>query len=268
MNLLVETYVFYADVYFFQNLLIKCSVLYFSLYVNKIHNSVLNVRGILKIVIVAAFGTMIELFGLGFFHSYNLFIVLVHIFEIPLLVCMLVEKNTRMYGKVIIAGYFFVIVVNGVLEILWNMFGKYEKYIWLLSASCFSVYIALSIWMNYLRLHKGIFQVEIRHGEKRLMTYGLYDSGNRLKDTYTKKGVHIISPSVIAELLSERDVPVYIPYHALGNEQGLIQVYYLDYIRIYREETIIEHEKVPVGIAENALFQQKNYQMILNEEIW
>lgn len=267
MNLLSGTYIFYADVYFIQNFIIKVAVIYLSLYCNKLHFVVSTLYGVGRIALVAGIGTIIEIAGLLLGNSYNLFLVLVHILEIPLMIWFLLRKEKKNIWKIIVSGYFFVMLINAVLEILWNWFGKIGNYVFFLCISCGSVYIGIRIFQNYNKMQKGIFPVEILQEGKSFFIYGLYDSGNRLVDPYTQKGVHIISEKIVMQMSLHHQKEVYIPYHALGNEQGLIRVYYLEYIRIQKEQNLIEYEKVPVGVAEESLFQNKRYQMILNEEV-
>lgn len=129
------------------------------------------------------------------------------------------------------------------------------------------VAIGVKIWQNYKQMKKGIFRVEILHQGRQIPTYGLYDTGNCLKDPYTGRGVYIISEKLLAQFSIESQKEVYIPYQSLGNASGLIQVYYLEYIRIQKEDKFLEKDMVPVGVAGEELFQNKTYQMILNEEV-
>lgn len=268
MSLLNDTYIFYADVYFVQNFIIKMAVIYLSLYCNKFYFAVSNFQKLGRIVFVAGLGTIIEIVGLVLGNSYNLFLLLVHILEVPLMILFVLRKERNKIWKTIVSGYFFVMLINAVLEMLWNWFGTLGNYVFFLCISCGLVYIGIRIYQNYSRMQKGIFPVEIMHEGKSVFVYGLYDSGNRLKDPYSQKGVHIISPDIILQFELDTSQEVYIPYQALGNEQGLIRVYYLEYIRIQNEQKFVKYEKVPVGVAEESLFQSKRYQVILNEEVW
>ena len=150
---------------------------------------------------------------------------------------------------------------------MWNLFGTYGWYFLLISIASGIVSIGLRIWQNYHQMKKGIFSVEITHQGTCIHTNGFYDTGNCLKDPYTRKGVHIISEKLLSQFSMEHQKEVYIPYQALGKEEGLVKVYYLDSIKIQRDYEVLETEMVPVGIAEEKLFENKEYQIILNEEI-
>jgi stage II sporulation protein GA (sporulation sigma-E factor processing peptidase) len=272
---LTKNYIFYADVYFIQNLIIKAGVLYMTFYCNRIHLCISTVLGLGKIVLVAGLGTVIEILGLMAGNSYNVFLLLVHVLEIPLMIYLLCGKERVQLLRTIITGYFFVIVINGILELLWNWFGEHGNYVFYLCMACGFVYVGTRIWQNYNRIQKGIFQVEIKHKERMVSTYGLYDSGNQLTDPYTQKGVHIISEQLIKKLgvLKEEDeieetASAYIPYQALGNENGIIKVYYIDELFIAGETQKIRVEKCPLGVTKENLFKEQKYEMILNEEVF
>lgn len=267
MNLLSDTYVFYADVYFVQNFIIKVAVIYLALYCNKLRFSLNTVKGLGKIILASFLGTIFEIIGLVVGMPYNLFLLLVHLLEIPGMMLLVVVKERGQFLRVIVTGYFFVIVINGVLEIFWNSFAEYGNYIIWLVTACGCTYVGTRIFQNYSQMRKGIFSVEFKLSGKVIQTYGFYDSGNHLKDPNTGKGVHIVSEKIIQNLLEKGQKEFFIPYQSLGNEQGLIKIYYVEYIRIQKEYETIEQCDVPIGVAQETLFADKKYQMILNEEI-
>lgn len=268
MSILNETYIFYADVYFIQNFIIKLAVIYLSLYCNKCSFNLSTLRGYGKIVLASAMGTFIEIMGLILGNSYNIFLTFVHIFEIPLMILFVLGKERQSFIKIILTGCFFVVVINGVVEWLWNWFGTGASFVLLLSLACGATVIAVRIWKNYKQMQKGIFLVELLHGEKRINIKAFYDSGNRLIDPYTGKGVHIISERLINGLSLDKENPVWIPYQALGNENGIIEVYYIDELLIEGEKQRINRTKTPVGVTKDNLFEGKAYEMILNEEVF
>ncbi len=268
MNILGSTYIFYADVYFIQNFIIKITILYLSLYCNKFQFFLTSPKLIGKICLASAIGTGIEIIGLFVGKSYYLFLVLVHVLELPLMMCLVLGKERRQMIKLIVTGYFFLILINGVIEILWNWLGKYGNLIFFICVAFVIVLVGVHIWKQYKKMQKGIFQVEIIHNGKQITNLAFYDSGNHLKDPYTGKGVHIISEKLMTELSLFGEKIVCIPYHSLGNANGLMDVVYLDEILIYGNKEIVKLQKIPVGITKEDLFQNKSYEMILNEEVF
>ena len=61
---------------------------------------------------------------------------------------------------------------------------------------------------------------------------------------------------------------VYIPYQALGNESGILKVYYIDEVIITGDNQRIHIQKCPLGVTEENLFNEQKYEMILNEEVF
>ena len=262
----IMRYIFYADVYFVHNFMIKVAVLYLTLYWNKAMGELEKGKGIAKLCMVSGVATFVEVVGLLFFASYQLFVVVVNCFEVPLMVLVLLGKERKGALRVIFGGYFFLILINGVLEALWNQFGEHGSYIFYLLFSCGVVLIGVRMWKNYSKTQKGIYRIELMHKGKRIQINGLYDSGNCLKDTYSGKGVHIASRKAVEQL--ELGEAVYLPYKALGNEQGVLEVYYIDEMCIWGEKGRINIQNCPLGVTKDNLFEGKNYEIILNEEVF
>lgn len=261
-------YIFYADIYFIQNFMMKVGVLYLALYCNKVYESISTAKGIGRICLASFIGTIIELAGLIWGESYTLYILCVHLFEIPLMVSFLLKKNKTYIMRIIIAGYLGIIIVNGVLEALWNQFGEAGGYMFFLLFSMGTVLIGVRIMRNYHQMQKGIFQVELLLRDKRIQTYGFYDSGNRLTDPYTGNGVYIISEKLWEKVVQTQVTPVYVPYQALGNERGMLEVYYIEELRVEGEKGRKVIQKCPVGVTKDNLFEGKKYEIILNEEVF
>lgn len=268
MSIQSSTYIFYADVYFIQNFVIKIAVLYLSLYGNGRYVLLSSLKGMGKVILAAFLGTMAEIMALLLGTGSSLILMFVSLFEIPLMMKLILGKEYKQVLRLIFSGYFYVMLINAVLEILWNYFGRAGNYVFFICLSVVGVYIGVRVYENNKKMKKGIYPVEICYHGKIIQTNGFYDSGNHLKDPYTGKHVHIISDKLLEKLSVEKQKEVYIPYQSLGKEQGMILAYYLDYIRIQKERDVTEERDVPVGAAKENLFEGKQYQMILNERIW
>lgn len=259
-------YIFYADVYLVQNFMIKVAVLYLSFYCNKMGSRFDTVKGVGRICFVSFLGTIVEIVALMSFDSYYLFLVFTHVVEIPLMFILITRKERMPLYKVILMGYFFTMLINSVLEALWNLFGENGSFIFCLLFSCGAVIVGGRIWFNYKKMQKGIFSAELVHDGITEPIKGFYDSGNKLKDVYTKKGVHIVSKEVLERMKMSN--PVLIPYQSLGNETGMLEVYYIEELIIEGESQKIHIHNCPLGVTKDNLFEGKNYQIILNEEVF
>ena len=275
---LTATYVFYADVYFVQNLLLKVTVLYLALYVNKQN---LRVNPI-KILVAGVFGTLLEILGLMWSQNFSFFIGLINLVEIPWLIFFLLSRKEEKLRKgiwkrgcewgiwlqVSISALFFVIVVNGVIEAGYNLFGEVGHFIELVLLSCGIVGIGTRQFLQYRKIQKGIYPTRLIYKGRKVDCRGFYDSGNTLRDPYTGVGVHIISKEVKNKLKITGEKGLLIPYSSLGNENNLMMIYYMDKMITYGRNQTVEQSHVAVGIGEEGLFYKKPYDVILNENIW
>lgn len=268
MSILGDSYIFYADVYFIQNFLIKIAVLYLCLFSNRCHWIIFSFKGVIRIIIAAGVGTIIEIIGLFFGDSYYVFLLLVHVLEIPCMVWVILGKEKKQIVRIMICGYFFLMLINSVLEVLWNWFGEAGNYVFMLCASCGFVYIGICAYLNERKMRKGIFPVEIFHYKKRFTSYGFYDSGNRLIDPYTQKGVHIISEQLWKQMGLEKEAGVLVPFQSLGNEEGVVKVYYVDELVIGVGKERKKWHRCPFGVTKDNLFEGKKYEIILSEEVF
>lgn len=275
---LTATYVFYADVYFVQNLLVKMTVLYLALYVNK-QNFRINP---MKILMAGVLGTLMEILGLMWLQNFSFFIGLINLIELPWMIFFLLSgkegklrKGNWVFGckwsvwlQVSISALFYVIVANGVIEAGYNLFGEVGHFIELVVLSCGIVGIGTKQFFQYQKLQKGIYPTRLIHKGKKVDCRGLYDSGNTLKDPYTGVGVHIVSKELQDKLKISEEKSMLIPYSSLGNENNLMRVYYLEKMIIYGRQETVERLGVAVGIGNEGLFSEKKYDLILNENIW
>ena len=94
----------------------------------------------------------------------------------------------------------------------------------------------------------------------------LIDTGNCLRDSVTKKPVHIIDAEIAGKLFSSdflRKVR-YIPYHSIGKREGLMPLVSLDGMWILKKKKIWI-EKPMVAISEEPI-SEEYYKIILNPE--
>ena len=247
--------------------MMKMAVLYLALYWNKVYGATESLKGVGKIAIASFLSTLFEIVGLMISNTYSVFVLFVNVLELPLMFLGIVGCKGKNVLRLILSGYFFTILINGILDALWNQFGEGGGFLFFLLFSCGAVVAGVRIWKNYTRMKKGIFQVQLLHQGKSTYVKGFYDSGNRLVDPYTKRGVHIISKQLFESIETFQDY-VLIPYQALGNESGLLEVYYIDEIIVEGENIRKTIVNSPVGVTKDNLFEGKKYKIILNEEVF
>lgn len=242
----------------------KSSALYLTLWYQKY----LPKRIFIKIFFIALLGSLIEIVGLLSGVEYHSFIGFVHLVEVPSMMLFLVGKERKYLVKMIVTGYFFILFINGIQELFWNMFGENGNFQFFLILSCgLAVLIAKSVYGN-IKVEHYIFWVELQNKEKCCKVRGFYDTGNRLREPYGQKSVHILSKEICEKILSDNDTKFLVPYHALGNTDGLLEVFYIERMKVRKGENIFEFADIAIGIGEKQLFEGKGYDMILNESIF
>ena len=255
-------YIFYADTYFMQNFLMKLVALMLALWSNKVYAQVSQY----KIITFCGLGTIVEMILLmSGIKSFA--IALYSLIEIPIILYLTLKKEKRLIIRVSITSLFFVILLNGFLEVLWNWFGKYMPFGLLVTTTCLIGSILIRRIFLYIKSKKGIYPLVILHNGIEVRGYGLYDTGNCLKDVYTGYGVHIISAQIGEKLQLSKEKAVLIPYKVLGKED-LLKVYYIEQMQVFDNNHQKIEKPVAVGWSEDRLFSGKNYNVILNENIW
>lgn len=261
--MLANTYIFYADVYFVQNFIIKAGILWLTIKIMKVPLT----KPVIRSVGIAGIGTVLEIAGLFFIPDYGLMVLLNHVILIPAMMLALYWKKWEMFRKGILWGYFFALVMNGVVELYWILFGSGWLYPLLVLGACVSVIVISCYLLKRWRMSKGVYPINIHCKHIIWNTRAYYDSGNCLKDPYTGKGVHIISEALVRRLHLGDEGKVCIPYKSMGNPNGLMDVYYVEGLEIYKDTEWMKLDKVPIGVAEPSLFAGKCYEVILNEEV-
>lgn len=99
---------------------------------------------------------------------------------------------------------------------------------------------------EHLKQEQSIYHIYICHGEKILKADALLDTGNSLTDPISGEVVIIMQRSAAEKLFDPdaiREQPGYrmIPYHSIGNEQGILEAFRLERLEVL-DETLEEKE--------------------------
>lgn len=117
-----------------------------------------------------------------------------------------------------------------------------------------------------------IYQVEIFMKDKRLITYGLVDTGNLLRDPISNKPVLIgeydliktILPGELEDYATKLKV---IPYHSLGQDKGTLYGVVFDQVNVKKKNQVKSNKDVIIGLYHGNLSAKKEYQVILHKDI-
>lgn len=129
-----------------------------------------------------------------------------------------------------------------------------------------SVICALSVIVSLIleerrTKHDGnLYRITLRFGERAVEVVGLYDTGNRLCDPYVHAPVHILARTQAQVLLLDPAGRRLVPFSAVGVQEGLLEVWTIDAME-WQEG---RREHAVIGVAEDLLFEGKDYRLILN----
>lgn len=173
----------------------------------------------------------------------------------------------RAYILLYISGF----LMGGIMEYL-HQYIRVGSLFFVLAIAGYSV--SLGIW----KLLTYIAERKVRHCRVRLSKDGreyeaeaLVDTGNRLRDPMTGKPVSILSQETArifaADVYDEDAVSGcwYIPYHTIGNAEGMMQAFSLDYMCVFTD-TMLRIEKPVIAICEEYMTAD-DYEMILNPDL-
>lgn len=121
-------------------------------------------------------------------------------------------------------------------------------------------------YSRYKRKKENYFcKVELEGDKENIFICGLIDSGNGLKEPISGKPVAILEKEVWEKLENLERPEKYrvIPYHSIGKENGILEGYEVEKIRIEYEMGTRELTHVLIAVFNGKLSVKGEYQMIL-----
>lgn len=111
-----------------------------------------------------------------------------------------------------------------------------------------------------------IYQVSIFAHGKKIKVDALLDTGNMLREKKTGKMVCIVEKEVVKEILKNISCKEYhyVPFHSVGQEQGILMAISTDYITVTKEEKTRKVYGVLLGLYEGNISSTGKFQMILH----
>ncbi len=190
-------YVFYADVFVLQNFLINVIVLLCGARIRKIHNGV----QIAILILMALVGSVLELLLLLVNRHYWYFTLLSYVVVIPFVtVIALKVKSFKDFLKCYISCLIAVIFLGGSTEALENLLGVKQLPFLAILAVGIAVAMGIERFLRFQRISRKMLPVILQYGGKQVDALALYDTGNRLREPYQGKAVHIITPELAKQL--------------------------------------------------------------------
>ncbi|MCI8483047.1 MAG: sigma-E processing peptidase SpoIIGA [Lachnospiraceae bacterium] len=252
-------YELYADIWFLTNFTMDSIAL---LIAGKLMKQRIQMGRLLLGGVVGTGGSMVLFLGLK---DYGWYQFGVHFLVNPLMIylCYRSRKWKEFLGQWIIT-YLAFILLGGMMT--WSVqIGKGRHFLFSLAGAFVFLALAGSILGHFKKRSETIYDLLLVTREGNISVKGFYDTGNLLMDPLVKQPVHIIKKEILWEQIQKEHLPVrLIPFHSLGQENGMLEAVTLEGMYILGKDRSIYLEKPVFGIAEEKLFQDDRCDVILN----
>lgn len=161
-------------------------------------------------------------------------------------------------------------VIQIVLKGTSNKSVNTRKFIFVTLFSYGIMIFAIKLYKLQRKNEQIIFDVKLSFRGRSVVTKGLLDTGNSLKEPISGKIVHvaenkIIKPMIEGDENADEKICV-IPYHSVGEESGMLYGYRLDeMVIIINDEPKFLYNPI-IAVYEGGLSSKNKYGIILNGE--
>ena len=257
-------YELYIDVFFLENFMLDSLIL---LILNRIMN---NGRPYVRPVFGGILGSFLTCLVIIIPLPSVIRIILFHTTVNSVMLCagLKITRPTQF-----VQAFLLLYVVSAVLGGTMQIFRPYMRYVGLFYTIAVAAGVMfLQIWKLVSHMHRQknrILRVTLYtdHGEKQVNA--LFDTGNELRDWYTGEPVNIIDPetaAVISERVESENGFRLVPYRCVSGE-ALMKVFRVKKMCVHMEDDRWV-EKPLLGIGEEGLSGNREYEMILNPAIF
>lgn len=258
-----KIYVFYADVFLLQNLLMDYVAVMGTNFLLK------RRRKSRRLFAAALIFSAASLFLVIYIRNPVYYKILTHFFLNTIMVFFCFGASSRKeFLENWMTAYLMVVVLGGVMEWMQESVllpGNFFVQALFASAVVFSAVV----WLGQRKIRQNhIFPVKLKKDERQMELKAYWDSGNQLMDPYTGDAVNILEFARAKEFIntgSERFR--YVPYRSLGKEDGLLKVLSIDELVVYQGKKTVRISPAVIGIANEGLMEGKEYGLILHASL-
>lgn len=256
-------YVFYPDVFLARNVCMNEIIFFFSFQIMKIPWR----KHISELLLAGFVGAVLETALVLLCRNYAVFVVFSQILVVPVILYFLLQKQRNISKKrLVIFIYMVVFLFAGISNGMEQLMGIHFAGQIIFGITIVILEMIVVEIQKVIHLQKYLYKIEIGYRGRVSQCLALYDSGNCLCDPNRHRAVHIADNRIIGELRLETPLML-VPYRALGNEEGVLEVYEADWLKVHINDKQLTFEKILLGKAEESLLKNKQYRMILNEKI-
>ncbi|MCI8490587.1 MAG: sigma-E processing peptidase SpoIIGA [Lachnospiraceae bacterium] len=262
-------YEFYADVFFLTNCYLDFLAVYTVSEILRMGGRDRKKKRILRYLICCAVSSLSGCVLFLLIRDYDAYLLCIHSIVNPLLVAgCFFPVGRELYIKAFCLVYFVMLLLGGSVEWLYHTVAGGRYYELCLFAAAVPIAVFLYILRRKREIVRRFYTVRIEHKGKKMELTALYDTGNSLRDPYVKQPVHIVSSEVCGFLEKEETfLTRLIPFSSVGCRNGMLKAFTIERLVIRWEDRQIELAPAVLAVTQEALFEHRNYQMILNNSV-
>jgi len=221
------------------------------------------------LVLTAGVSSLLGLALVLLVKSYPLYCLLSHFFLNTCMVFVCFGRcGRREFLENWAVTYLVVILLGGIVEWLGESRLVSQNFFLLGIAGMIGVSGILKYFLWRRNFCNHILQVRIRKDYRSMEVRAYLDSGNQLRDPYTGQGISILSQAKAKEFFDgTKDRIRFVPYRSLGETAGLLRVTNVDEILLYDGGRRVCMRQMAIGIADEGLLEDKEYDLILHASL-
>ena len=177
-----------------------------------------------------------------------------------------------------LAGFYLITVVLGGLldlvkrmlpdNLIHNRFYAILGWIFLVMAAVWLVRGCFSLLMEQKRRQPHLYQAVLHYQGRTREVTALLDTGNRLREPYGGKPVHVITYEACKSICEKATGVLYVPFTSVGADSGVLPAICMDRIEVFQNgERVCQLERPIVAMIRRPLSPNGEYDMLLNEEV-
>ncbi len=150
------------------------------------------------------------------------------------------------------------------------------------------IHLVKRVFIQMKGTRELFYNVELVFGEKKIICKGFLDTGNHLREPVSRRPVVIADFDGISDILPDelidyakdfmsdakhKDIDRYavkikwIPYHAVGTEEGILPGIVFDEVNVLKEDSVVHNPNITVAVYQGKLTVDNSYHIILHEEL-
>lgn len=181
------------------------------------------------------------------------------VLRVILLLTLFLPKSKGVFVRLFLWSMAATVAAGGILAVCQERLPRRYWFAAGVSLCALAVFVSVILEERREQHDNRLHRIMLLHNGRRLEVWGLHDTGNRLVDPYVHAPVSILAESSARELDLAPERCRLIPFSTVGTPESLLSVWTIDAM----EWTGGRREHAVIGIAADALFEKKDYQLIL-----